>query len=282
MKHKIKPIQVARPQIFIASLLFSLFSLSACSPKPEPAQVDPAAKPTASTTLPALNAESQAAQFTVPPCKAKHCAEIQIESLKTQDPWINQWITQHIANVVLQQVGPQVGQGQTLSLQQAVDAYAKKSAQWQQEFNQNQAYQLKLSTRIAIEHQQYILLNISVDSLQGDIVVEQRQYFAVADRKQQKNLTLGDVLQPNKQAQLNQYIQVDYQQWLKEQSPAVQLRAPKQLLWQQADWFFDEQGVGLHFRANQISPDGAALSIYLSRKQTQAVLQTQILQQMFV
>ncbi|MGP4882628.1 hypothetical protein ACTXQV_65410, partial [Klebsiella pneumoniae] len=48
----------------------------------------------------------------------------------------------------------------------------------------------------------------------------------------------------------------------------VKKQAPKTLYWGQADWFFDGEGVGLHYQANQITKDAPQLDIYLTTEQT--------------
>ncbi len=66
---------------------------------------------------------------------------------------------------------------------------------------------------------------------------------------------------------MHQIVQTAYQDWLKKQSADVK-NAPKTLYWGQADWFFDGEGVGLHYQANQITKDAPQLDIYLTTEQT--------------
>ena len=47
------------------------------------------------------------------------------------------------------------------------------------------------------------------------------------------------------------------------------------------DWFFDGEGIGLHYRANEISKDAPQLDIYLTIEQSKQILQPEIYQQMF-
>lgn len=53
--------------------------------------------------------------------------------------------------------------------------------------SKNKAYELRLTTRIASQRNQYVLLQIGVDTQQEDIAVKDRFYFFVADRKLQKS-----------------------------------------------------------------------------------------------
>ncbi len=65
------------------------------------------------------------------------------------------------------------------------------------------------------------------------------------------------------------------------QNADVKKDAPKTLYWGQADWFFDGEGVGLHYQANQITKDAPQLDIYLTTEQTKKILQPEVYEQMF-
>ena len=227
--------------------------------------------------LPYLNMKEDKADYALPFCEKKNCIEIDIQTVKTQDAWLNQWIATNQANVIQQQIDLK----QSMTLQQAVDAYIKQSDSWQDEFAKNQPYELRLGTRIASQRNQYVLLQLSVNSTQKDITVKERQYFYVADRKLKKKLSILDVIIPAQQTTLNQWIQQHYQQWLEKQDKSVQKSAPKKLFWGQSDWFFDGEGVGLHYRSDEITPDADQLDIYLNKHQTQQILQPEVFQKMF-
>lgn len=70
----------------------------------------------------------------------------------------------------------------------------KKSDEWQDKYSKNRAYELHIRTRIASQRNQYVLLQLALDSKQEEITIKDRYYFFVADRKLHKNLTLLDVL----------------------------------------------------------------------------------------
>lgn len=105
--------------------------------------------------------------------------------------------------------------------------------------------------------------------------------FFVADRRQQKMLTPLDIVDSKQQLLMDQIIQQAYETWLKENGQQVQQKSPKKLYWGQADWFFDQEGIGLHFRSHEISKDAKQLDIYLTKQQTQQVLKADIYQHMF-
>ena len=227
--------------------------------------------------LPYLDMQETKADYALPFCEKKNCIEIEIQTIKTQDTWLNKWIETHQAWVIQNQVGL----NQEMTLQQAVNAYIKKSDAWEAEFPKNKAYELHMQTRIASQRNQYVLLQISVDTKQAEVAVKARQYLYVADRKLKKNIMILDVIQPQKQNAMNSLIQQKYQVWLDEQDKLVKKAAPKKLFWGQSDWFFDGEGVGLHYRAGEISDDAPQFDIYLDKAQTQQMLKPEVFQKMF-
>lgn len=223
-------------------------------------------------TLAPLNIKIQAADFAIPFCEKKDCLNLGIQSIGTQNPQVNQWIEKSQSNVIQQQIDLK----QDLSLQKAVDAYVKKSDEWQQADNKHKAFNLQMATRIAAQRQQYVLLQLMVHSQQGDKNLDNQSYYFVFDRKQNKNLSLLDILKPDHQHKLHDIIQAYYQQWLEQQSNVVKKQAPEVLYWGQADWFFDQEGLGLHYRKGQISADAPIFDIYLTPEQGKAMLQEEI------
>lgn len=227
--------------------------------------------------LPYLHIQQQPAKIALPFCETKNCIDIDIQTLVTQDQWLNDWMAKTQAMVIQDQIGLK----QNMSLQQAVNAYVKKSDDWQAKYSKNPAYQLSLYTRIAYQRNEYVLLQVGVDSKQEDVKVNERYYFAVADRKKQQGITLLDIIEPKQQVYMNELVQKAYQDWLKQQTPEARQKAPKKLYWGQADWFFDSEGIGLHYRSLQIVDEGKQLDIYLTKAQTQQVVKADIYQTMF-
>ena len=264
------------------SLMVAILGLTACDHQKKnetdsssaEQQAEPSEK---AEVLPYLNIKEAKADYALPFCEKKNCIDIDIQTIKTQDKWLDSWIAKNQSMVIQQQID----QNLNLSLQQAINAYVKKSDEWKDKYSQNKAYELHVSTRMASQRNQYVLLQIGVNSKQEDIAVKDRYYFFVADRKQQKSMSVLDVIQKNKQLVLNDIVQAHYQKWVEKQSLEVKKQVPKKLYWGQADWFFDGEGIGLHYRANEISKDAPQLDIYLTTEQTKQMLQPEIYQQMF-
>ena len=227
--------------------------------------------------LPYLNIQEQPAKIALPFCETKNCINVDIQTLYTADPWMNHWIEKQQAKVIQDQIGLK----QDMSLQQAMNAYVKKSDAWQAQLQLNQAYELSLYARIPYQRNQYVLLQIGIDSKQENISVYERYYFFVADRQQQKMLTPLDIIDPKQQLLMDKIIQTAYEKWLKDNNHEVQQQAPKKLYWGQAEWFFDQEGIGLHYRSHDISKDAKQLDIYLTKEQTQQVLKAEVYRNMF-
>jgi len=197
--------------------------------------------------LPFLNLQEVKADYALPFCEKKNCIDVDIQTIKTQDAWINDWIAKSQTKVIQDQIDLK----KDLSLQQAINAYVKKSDEWQDKYSKNRAYELHLHTRIASQRNQYVLLQLGLDTKQEELTIKDRYYFFVADRKLHKSLSLLDVLKKDQQTAMHQMVQVAYQDWLKKQTVEIKKEAPKTLYWGQADWFFDGEGIGLHYQANQ-------------------------------
>lgn len=266
-------------QTLIMTILSSVLLLSACHKEPAKQQEQAASSTQNSNpdVLPYLDIQTKRAEYALPFCEKKNCIDIDIQSLVTKDPWLNHWITANQSKVVQAQIDLK----QNLSLQQAINAYVKKSDDWQHEFSANQPYRLHIQTRVASQRNQYVLLQMQVSSRQADVEIKERQYFFVADRKLQKDLSILDVIEPKQQVAFDGIVQSAYQQWLKKQTKNVQRAAPKKLHWGQADWFFDGEGVGLHYRANEIVKDAKQLEIFLNKSQTQKMLKADVFHKMF-
>ncbi|CAM4416547.1 hypothetical protein F901_01646 [Acinetobacter dispersus] len=269
--------------LFAVSVLIGMMALTACDhPKKNETDAAQSKEQVAVTAekaevLPYLNMKEAKADYALPFCEKKNCIDVDIQTIKTQDDWLNAWIAKNQANVIQQQIEL----NKNLTLQQAINAYVKKSDEWQDKYSKNKAYELHLNTRIASQRNQYVLLQVGVNAQQEDIAVKDRFYFFVADRKLQKSVSVLDVIQKNQQNALNDIVQAHYQQWIAKQSAEVKKQVPKKLYWGQADWFFDGEGIGLHYRANEISKDAPQLDIYLTTEQSKQMLQAEIYQQMF-
>lgn len=264
------------------SLLGMSLLLSACDDAKKPQQPESEKKasvfaPEKAEVLPYLNIQEQPAKIALPFCENKSCIDLDIQTVQTADAWLNTWIERNQALVVQDQIGLK----QSMSLQQAINAYVKKSDAWQDEFKANRPYSLTMYTRIPYQRNQYVLLQVGVDTAQENVKVKDRHYFFVADRNTQKSLALLDIMDAQKQAKMNAIVQEAYARWLKEQDSTVQASAPKKLYWGQSDWFFDQEGIGLHYRTHEIVKDGKQLDIYLSKQQTQQVLKADVYQHMF-
>lgn len=227
--------------------------------------------------LSSLNIKEQAADIALPFCEHKNCIEIHIQTIQTQEQWMNDWISKNQANVIQGLIGLK----QNMTLQQAVNAFIKQSDVWQTEDESHVAYELTMFTRMAYQRRQFVLLKLSVDVKQQLMHEKELDYFFVADRKQKKTLSLPAIINKNQQVELNDIVQKAYQEWLTKQAEDIQQQAPKKLSWRQADWFFDQEGIALHYRNNEIVNQAKGLDIYLTKLQTQKVLNAEIYSQMF-
>ena len=269
------------PKKIITVCCLSTLALIGCDSKKEQTKEQQGSilqpKKEQTEVLPYLNIQEAKADYALPFCEKKNCIEIDIQTIKTQDPWLNQWMSNSQSQVIQSQIESK----QNMTLQQAVNAFVKKSDAWQAEFPKNKAFELHMQTRIASQRNQFVLLQLSINTVQADVSIKERQYFFVADRKLKKSLSILDVIEAKQQNQLNAWVQEKYTEWMVKQDVDVKNKAPKKLYWGQADWFFDGEGVGLHYRTNEIAEDATQLDIYLTKAQTQEILKPEIYQKMF-
>ena len=263
----------------ISVLALSIYGLviSSNDTKDQPENSQNPLVSSAEDALPALKIMQKNADIALPFCENKNCIDIEIQTIDTQDTLFNTWVNKSQAKVIQSQIGL----NQDMNLQKAIDAYVRKSDLWQTQQKGNKPYVLAMYTRIAAQRNQYLLLQVGVDTDQENISIKERYYFFVLDRRDNKTLKILDVIDPKQQVQMNEFVQKAYQNWLKNQAKDVQKSAPQKLLWGQADWFFDHEGIGLHFRTNEIVKDAQQLDIYLTKAQTQQVVKPVIYKNMF-
>ena len=91
----------------IMAILSSILLLSAChKQQPAPQQEQTASNTQASNldVLPYLAIQTQRAEYALPFCEKKNCIDIDIQTLKTADPWLNTWLTTNLSKVVQAQI----------------------------------------------------------------------------------------------------------------------------------------------------------------------------------
>lgn len=271
-------IKIIAAVVVLLLLIMLVLALKSCfSPASSNLNNPLSAATNTSKPLPPLQLQQQDAQLALPFCEKKDCINVHVQSIQTQDEWLNRWVDAKQGLAVQELIGLK----QKLSLQESVNAYIDRSDAWQAQVKTNRAYQLGMNTRLAAQRKQYVLLQLGIDAKQEEKTINDRIYFFVADRQQQKQLSLLDVIADNKRNTMHSIVQQGYQSWLKQQSKEVRLQAPNVLYWGQADWFFDQEGIGVHYRAQQISELAPQLDIYLSQAQTQSVLNPSIYTQLF-
>ncbi len=238
----------------------------------------PAPVPAAETVLPYLNIKPQPAAVVMPQCQTRPCTKLELNSLHTQDAWLNHWLSQRQAQVIAAQI--QLN-GKDLSLQQVVNRYVKASAHWKNAAAHHQPYHLNLNTQLGYQKNGYVLVQLQINSVQGETQIKDRVYFFVANRHTQQSVELKHIVAPKQQQTMNQIMQSAYQAWKAQQQTLAISALPEKLTWQTAEWFYDQQGIGLHFRSDEIAPNSPQWDLYLTAEQTRRVLKPDVYQALF-
>ncbi|WND06876.1 hypothetical protein [Acinetobacter soli] len=182
----------------------------AAAPKP-PAV--PAKTPSKTIQVAPIQSQSTALQVPKPECSSSStCARLDVQTLKTNDPWLKQWIDLQIAEVINEQLKKKITPP---TLDAVLKQYLKQSKQWQAQYSRNRPYELKVSSAIAYQKNQYVLLQIGLNVKQEEITIKNRYYFMVADRKSKRMIAVNDILHPKQQAQFEQWVQTAYRKTYK-------------------------------------------------------------------
>ena len=200
-------------QFLMVGLIGILSMLAACTKSDHDQKAEQEKSATShdkAEILPYLDIQESKAKYALPFCEKKNCIDIDIQSIQTKDSWLNSWVEQKLAYVVQ----AQIGQNQKINLQKAINAYVAKSDNWQDQYSENQAYELHITTRVASQRNEYVLLQVGLNSKQEEVTVKDRYYFFVANRKLQKEVNILDILQKNQQSNMNQIVQDHYQKWI--------------------------------------------------------------------
>lgn len=85
--------------LFAVSIMIGMMALTACDhPKKNEADSAQATGQSAAPVekaevLPYLNMQEAKADYALPFCEKKNCIDVDIQTIKTQDQWLNAWIT---------------------------------------------------------------------------------------------------------------------------------------------------------------------------------------------
>ena len=257
-------------------LVFLMLCLSACT---DDAQDSPSLsaleRQAQQQGYPVLIATPKVAEYDLPFCEHKYCLEIEIHGLDSNDVWFNQIN----AYLISEQIRKQLQLTQRMSLQQAVDAFAKQSDLWQQAHPESKPWSLYIGVQVPMQHNQYTLLQLRSEYHLQDIPGREQNYFFMLDRKQRKILNLYDVIQAKARVEFGDYIQHSYQQWKAKFSVEQQYKMPSKLYWATQDWFVDGQDMVIYYRASDLGlPTTDSMQLRLSAAQKAQWLDPEILQ----
>ncbi len=214
---------------------------------------------------PVLVAMPQSAHYALPFCEKKYCIEVEIFDFKSKDQWFNQYTDAKIADLIRQQLGI----SQKLSLQRAVNEFVSRSDAWQEENEQKKAWTMYIKPRLAMQQGVMALLQVHTEYHLGDEDVPPQDYFYVADRKAQQTVRLYDIVKQKSRVPFMNFIQEQYAKWQESLTEQQRQELPEKIYWANQDWFFDDQGIAIYYRAHDLAVEGRAkdLTIYLSPEQ---------------
>ena len=94
--------------VYLGAILSGMVLLSACDSSKQDQNSDEQTsifQKDQADVLPYLNIKQQAAEIALPFCENKNCIELEVQTLNTQDTWLNSWIAKNQAMVIQDQIG---------------------------------------------------------------------------------------------------------------------------------------------------------------------------------
>lgn len=231
------------------------------------------------------------ADYALPFCEDEYCIDVEVFGFKSKDQWFNDFVKTQNADLIRQQLGI----SQKLSLQRAVNEFVQRSDAWREiQLEENihakpQAWSMYIKPRVAMQQSEMALLIINTSYQLGEEGVPQQQYFYVVDRKAKKSWRLYDAINENQRVSFTHFIQAQYETWREQVSADLsdedQAKLPTKVYWANQDWFFDEQGVAIYYRFNDLceeceATNGKDFTIYLSPTQSQQWIKAPLLKQL--
>lgn len=231
------------------------------------------------------------ADYALPFCEDEYCIDVEVFGFKSKDQWFNDFVKMQSADLIRQQLGI----SQKLSLQRAVNEFVKRSDAWREtQLAENkhakpQAWSMYIKPRVAMQQGEMALLIINTSYQLGDETVPEQHYFYVVDRKAKRSWRLYDAINENKRVSFTHFVQAQYEAWREEISTNLsdedQAKLPTKIYWANQDWFFDEQGVAIYYRFNDLcaeceATNGKDFTIYLSPTQSQQWIKAPLLKQL--
>ncbi|WP_374297987.1 hypothetical protein [Acinetobacter sp.] len=277
---------------FTALTMVLVATLSACSkPSEEQQQEQVETEQYKKLGYENLIAMPVIADYALPFCEDEYCIDVEVFGFKSKDRWFNDFGKMQSADLIRQQLGI----SQKLSLQRAVNEFVKRSDAWREtQLAENkhakpQAWSMYIKPRLAMQQGEMALLIINTSYQLGDETVPEQHYFYVVDRKAKRSWRLYDAINENKRVSFTHFVQAQYDVWREETSAQLseedQVKLPTKIYWANQDWFFDEQGVAIYYRFNDLcaeceASNGKGFTIYLSPTQSQQWIKAPLLKQL--
>lgn len=271
-------------KLWACTILASAVGLSACQPKadPQPEKPEPAMQQKV-VAEPSLEGEVVQLQLQLPDCEGNSCAEISIERLQSNQAFIDQVVDQEILKQLQQtlDIAPEsqvtagsepnasavssvvadtpVPETPQQKLEAQLQPYVSTFLDLDQELKQlgaSQAINLMIKPKILTAQAPVATVVINSSSYLGGAHGAAAQRYYNFDLKQQKQLQLQDILQPNQRTALKREAHQVFQRWVVDSKLANSVEEYEQVWpFQLSDNFFlGQQGLILQYGEYEIGP----------------------------
>lgn len=294
--------------IFSLTILSLSLTLVACQPKPEkpeePIKTEIKPEQPAPDLTPKLEGQAEKLKLELPECDGKNCPELQIERLKSNQPFIDEIIDREILQDLSQilEVTHTKGQEHVASAVQAASAVAvtqtalekleTQTKPYAQAFigldeelkalNSSHKISLNINPRILNSTGALVTVVINTSSYLGGAHGSSSQTYYNFDLEKKTLVKLRDIVQPNQQAALENLAHEAFKTWVMGAKLADNIEEYEQV-WKFSltdNFYLGKNGLILQYDEYEIGPYVVGLPrLELSFEQLKAVLKPQYLPQ---
>ena len=284
-------------KMYKASVFACVVLLAACQPKSEPkddSQNSPVDSSIQTPTEPTLKGESVKVQVTLPTCEGNTCPDFTVDRLQSNFPFIDQLIEHEILKQLAKMLDIADVEAAASTVTTAADRknldlqtqlYANAFIKIDQELKQlssSHEISLMISPKILQTKANLSTVVLNSSSYLGGAHGSTAQRYYNFDLKQQKQIQLADVLQPQQQANLEKLAHKAFTAWIIDSKVSDNAKEYEQAWpFRMSDNFlFSEQGLILQYAEYEIGPYVVGLPrLLIPFAQLQGVLKPEYLPQ---
>lgn len=201
-----------------------------------------------------VTATVQKADYEIPVCRGDQCPKVDIQRLKTNVSWVNQFLDNQILKLS-QSVTDQLGRH--YSLQQNVDAFVKLSNEDAKNGGLGVPYTMSIRTEYLGSHgENLVQFKVGGEFYTGGAHGSAVNHYYVLDLSQHKQLKLNDLIGRYRENQVYGALYPEFVRWVKSSDSTVNLKE-YEAMWKFTlahDFTLDQKGLTFYYGQYEIGP----------------------------